>query len=84
MSTQKTGYHIRGKVARTNSNTWKQEFFYTYCLKMIIAERSPSQATAKGVLDRTFMFNTYKGEPKHDIKECTKPRRRYHTSETIE
>ena len=73
MSTQKTGYHIRGKVARTNSNTWKQEFFYTYCLKMIIAERSPSQATAKGVLDRTFMFNTYKGEPKHDIKEVLNP-----------
>jgi len=64
---------ISGKVARTNSNTRKQEFFYIYCLKMIIAERSPSQATAKGVLDRTFMFNIYKGEPKHDIKEVLNP-----------
>jgi hypothetical protein len=28
---------------------------------------------AKGVLDRTFMFNTYNGKPKYDIKEILKP-----------
>ena len=73
MSTLKTGYHIKGRVARTNNNTWKQEFFYTYCLKVIIAERSPSQSKAKGVLDRTFIFNNYKGQPEHDIQEVMNP-----------
>src|SRR5439155_24114633 len=47
MSTLKTGYHIKGKVARVNMNTGRQEFFYTYCLKMIIAERSPNERKAK-------------------------------------
>jgi hypothetical protein len=48
MSTLKTGYHIKGKVARVNMNTGRQEFFYTYCFKMIIAERSPNERKAKG------------------------------------
>ncbi len=73
MSTLKTGYHIKGKVARVNMNTGRQEFFYTYCFKMIIAERSPNERKAKGVLDRTFLFNTYNGRPKYDIKEVLKP-----------
>ena len=73
MSTLKTGYNIKGRVARTNSNTWKQEFFWTYCFKMIIAERSPNQSNAKGVLDRTFIFNTYKGNSQYDIKEVLNP-----------
>ena len=73
MSTLKTGYHIKGKVARVNMNTGRQEFFYTYCFKMIIAERSPNERKAKGVLDRTFVFNTYNGRPRYDIKEVLKP-----------
>jgi hypothetical protein len=73
MSTLKTGYHIKGKVARVNMNTGRQEFFYTYCFKMIIAERSPNERKAKGVLDRTFVFSTYNGRPKYDIKEVLKP-----------
>ena len=56
MSILKTGYHIRGKVARTNNKNREQEFFRTYCLKMTIAERSPNQ-------------NKAEGEPKYDIKE---------------
>jgi energy-coupling factor transporter ATP-binding protein EcfA2 len=72
MSTLKTGYNIKGKVARTNSNTWKQEFFWTYCFKIIIAEKSPNQ-NAKGVLDRTFIFNTYKGISQYDFKEVLNP-----------
>ena len=51
MSILKTGYHIKKKVAKTNLNTMKQEFFWTYCIKIIIAERSLNQSTAKGVLD---------------------------------
>ena len=73
MSILKTGYHIKKKVAKTNSNTWKQEFFWTYCFKMIISERAPHQSNAKGVLDRTFLLDTYKGNPQHDIKEVLNP-----------
>jgi hypothetical protein len=40
MSVLKTGYQIKGKVAHMNMNNETQQFFYTYCLKMIIAERS--------------------------------------------
>jgi hypothetical protein len=73
MSVLKTGYQIKGKVARMNMNNETQQFFYTYCLKMIIAERSPNQSDAKGVLDRTFMFTSYKGKPQYDIKEVLNP-----------
>jgi hypothetical protein len=73
MTVLKTGYQIKGKVARMNMNNETQQFFYTYCLKMIIAERSPSQSDAKGVLDRTFLFTSYKGKSEHDIKEVLNP-----------
>ena len=73
MSTLKTGYQYKSKVARVNMNNGRQEFYYTYCFKMIIAERSPNETKAKGVLDRTFVFNTYHGRPKYDIKEILKP-----------
>ena len=73
MSTLKTGYQSKSKVARVNMNTGKQEFYYPYCFKIIIAERSPDERKAKGVLDRTFVFNTYHGKPKYDIKEILKP-----------
>jgi hypothetical protein len=73
MSVLKTGYHIKGKVARMNMTNETQQFFYTYCFKMIIAERSPNQSNAKGVLDRTFMFTSYKGKPQYDIKEVLNP-----------
>jgi hypothetical protein len=73
MGILKTGYHIKKKIARTNNNTWKQEFFFTYCFKMIIAEKSPSQSNAKGVLDRAFIITTYKGVPEYDIKEVLNP-----------
>jgi hypothetical protein len=35
--------------------------------------RGHSQYNAKGVLDRTFRINTYRGKPKHDIKEVLNP-----------
>jgi hypothetical protein len=73
MSVLKTGYHIKGKVARINMNTGKQEFFFTYCLKLIIAERSPDQRKAKGVKDRIFEFNTFGGKPPFDLKEVFQP-----------
>jgi hypothetical protein len=73
MSTLKTGYQYKSRIPRVNMNNGKQEFFYTYCFKMIIAERSPNETKAKGVLDRTFVFHTYHGRPKYDIKEILKP-----------
>jgi hypothetical protein len=73
MGILKTGYHIKKKIAKTNTITYKQEFYFTYCFKMIISERLPHQSKAKGVLDRTLVCNTYKGNPPYDIKEILNP-----------
>ena len=69
----KTGYHIMGKVAKVNLNIQKQEFFWTYCFKVIISERSLSRETAKGVLDRYFVIHTFSGKSDCDIKEVLNP-----------
>lgn len=69
----KTGYDYKKKVPKTNSNTWKQEWFWTYCHKTIIGEKSPSKLKAKGLLDRTLLFTVYPGNPELDIKEVTSP-----------
>ncbi len=58
-----------GEISVSVCNNGKQEFYYPYCFKIIIAERSPDETKAKGVLDRTFVFNTYHGKPKYDVKE---------------
>jgi hypothetical protein len=73
MSVLKSGYHIIRRVARTNTNAWKQEFFWPYSFKLIISERSPHQSNAKGILDRMLMFNAYPGDPQYDIKEVLNP-----------
>ena len=72
MSTLKTGYDLNGRVPRINMNTGNQEFFFSYGLKLIIAERSPNQNIAKGVLDRTLSIKCFKGSPRRDIKEASK------------
>ena len=33
----------------------------------------PNLRDARGVLDRSFSFTTYKGRPKYDIKETLEP-----------
>jgi hypothetical protein len=73
MSILKTGYDYLKRVPKTNTNSWKQEFFFTYCLKIIIAERSLNQLKARGVNDRTFSYTTYVGDPEGDIKEVMMP-----------
>jgi hypothetical protein len=55
MSTLKTGFQFKSRTPRVNMNNGKQEFYYTYCFKMIIAERSPNETKANGVLDRTLV-----------------------------
>ena len=73
MAILKTGYTRDGKVDRTNPVTLKPEFFHSYCFKIIVAERSPNQDTAKGVIDRAFVHSCFKGYPQHDIKEILNP-----------
>ena len=73
MSILKSGYQFNAKVSKISMNEEVQQWFYPYCLKIIIAERSPSQSDAKGVLDRTFLYTAYKGKPQYDIKEILNP-----------
>ena len=69
MAILKTGYQLNGKVPKINTNTLRQEFFFTYGLKVIISERSMSLTEAKGVYDRTFSFTTYAGDPKFENRQ---------------
>ena len=73
MAVLKTGYSYYGLVPKINPYTLKQEFFYTYCPKIIVSERSLNQSIAKGVNSRTFPINCIKGSTKHDIKEVLNP-----------
>jgi hypothetical protein len=73
MAILKTGYQLNGKVPKIDTNTLRQEFFFTYGLKVIIGERSMSLTEAKGVYDRTFSFTAYAGDPRSDIKETLNP-----------
>jgi len=69
MALLKTGYDHDKKIAKVNTNSLKQEFFWTFGKKVMIGERSPNEEFARGVLDRTFSFTSYAGNPKADIKE---------------
>ena len=73
MAVLKTGYSYYGSVPKINPYTLKQEFFYTYCPKIIVSERSLNQTIAKGVNSRTFPINCIKGSTKYDIKEILNP-----------
>jgi hypothetical protein len=69
----KTGYRYGKRVPKINTNSWNQEFFFTYCFKLFLAESSPSQWRSKGVIDRTLTFTTYFGSPNRLIEEITDP-----------
>jgi hypothetical protein len=73
MNILKSGNDFTKRVQKTNTNSWKQEYFYTYCLKVIIGEKSPSRFKAKGLLDRMLVFTVYPGNPVLDIKEVMNP-----------
>jgi hypothetical protein len=73
MAILKTGYQLNGKVPKINTITLRQEFFFTYGLKIIICKKSMNLAVAKGVHDRTFTFTAYPGDPIFDIKETMNP-----------
>ena len=73
MAILKTGYARNGRVPKINPNTLKQEFFFSYCQKVIISEKSLSQSIARGVNTRILPINCFKGQTKYDIKEILNP-----------
>ena len=73
MAMLKQGYQPNAKVPRMNNENTKMDFYYPFGLKVMIRERSLSEDKAKGLLDRSFKVNTYKGSPKYKIKEIRNP-----------
>jgi hypothetical protein len=73
MSILKDGYQTKHKIPRMDSDNKKPEWYYPFCIKVIICEKSPREDKAKGLLDRSFKIKTYKGYPQYDIKEVTNP-----------
>jgi hypothetical protein len=73
MAMLKEGYHPNAKVPRMNNDNTKMDFFLPFGFKILIAESSPSEDKAKGLLDRSFTIKTHKGLPKYDIKEIRNP-----------
>lgn len=75
MAILKTGYSPTGRTSKVNDYSCVPEFYYTYCFKIIISERMPNLRDARGVIDRSFSFTTYRGKPRYDIKETLIPQR---------
>ena len=83
LSILKEGYTILGKVSKINKNTEKQEFFFSYCFKIRIAEEPMRPSFAKGVIDRSFMIKAIRGIPTYDIKEVLHPAARNESLEKL-
>ena len=73
MAILKTGYARNGRVPKINPNTLQQEFFFSFCHKVIISEKSLSQSIARGVNTRILPINCFKASAKYDIKEVLNP-----------
>lgn len=73
MSILKDGYQTKHRVPRMDNDNKTTEWYFPFCIKMIICESSPTEYKAKGLLDRSFKIKTYKGYPQHDIKEVRNP-----------
>jgi hypothetical protein len=71
MKILKTGYEYNGKTPKINMNVVEQtqSWFFTYCLKLRIAEKSLDQEKARGLTDRAFRINCRPGSPQYFIKE---------------
>ena len=52
-----------------NAGNRRQNWFYPYCYKMILAEKSLSEWKAKGLADRTFTFKCRPGRVRYSIKK---------------
>lgn len=73
VSLLKEGYKRDGMVSRVNPITLENDYFYSYCFKIVVAERSPAPNLARGILDRAFIHHCHKGVPSYDIKETLNP-----------
>jgi hypothetical protein len=69
MTTIKTGYEKKGKTPKVNPNTNKPEYFHSFCVKIISAERIPKEWKTDGVLDRILLWISQPGISQYDIKE---------------
>ncbi len=67
----KAGYEYNSKIPKINMNTRDQEqkWYFAFCYKMILAEKSLKEYKAKGLVDRTFSFPCRPGKVKNSIKE---------------
>jgi hypothetical protein len=75
MKIYKAGYNAGEKVTRTDITGYgrKTQSWNTFCFKAFTAEKAPDSNTAKGFLDRTFIFHCIRGEPAYDITEILNP-----------
>ena len=73
MSMLKVGYQPNAKVPRMNNDLTKMEFFFPFGFKIMIAEKSPDDDMARGVIDRSFKIKSFKGFPDLSIKEVRNP-----------
>jgi hypothetical protein len=87
MGMLKVGYQPNAKVPRMNNNNDKMEFYYPFGIKILIAEKSPIEDRARGLLDRSFMIKSYKGFPDFSIKDIRNPqgnaKRQYYLDKII-
>ncbi|MGD1838270.1 MAG: hypothetical protein ACPKPY_09485 [Nitrososphaeraceae archaeon] len=67
----KSGYEYNGKIPKINMNSrnQNQNWFKTFCYKMILAEKSLRELKAKGLVDRTFTSPCRPGKVRYSIKE---------------
>ena len=67
----KAGYEYNSKIPKINMNSSKQEqkWYFPFCYKMILAEKSLKEYKARGLVDRTFSFPCRPGNVKYCIKE---------------
>jgi hypothetical protein len=73
MAMLKEGYRPDAKVPRMNNENTRMDFFLPFGIKIMIAEKSPSEDKAKGLVDRSLPIKRYKGLPDYDIKEIKNP-----------
>jgi Polysaccharide deacetylase len=62
-------YDLLSKTPRINQFTNKPEYFHSYCLKFIIAERIPKEWKTDGILHRMLSWVSQPGISEFDIKE---------------
>jgi hypothetical protein len=67
----KAGYEYNNRVPKINMNTANQDqnWYFPYCYKIILAEKSLKEYKAPGLVDRTFTINFRPGKVKYSIKE---------------